>query len=113
MRLIFRKVVLFLLVITSSLGHMLLLSSYEQLHSSYLRAFFAKVTIFLFVYRVAGTRPLVERVKRVIESMLAKQSEPLQHSDWTMLVKVEYAINNSVYSSTQQTPCMLLGCRIT
>lgn len=41
--------------------------------------------------------------------MLAKVSEPIQHSDWTrMLVKAEYALNNSVHSTTRQTPCMLL-----
>lgn len=51
----------------------------------------------------------VERVNRIIKAMLSKISEPIQHSDWfKFLRKVEYAINNSVHSSTQQTPCKLL-----
>lgn len=51
----------------------------------------------------------VERVNRIIKSMLGKASEPIQHSDWSkMLVKVEYALNNSVHSTTRQTPSMLL-----
>lgn len=51
----------------------------------------------------------VERVNRVLKSMLAKLSEPIGHSDWTkMLTRVEYALNNSVHSSTGQTPCQLL-----
>ena len=41
--------------------------------------------------------------------MLGKVSEPFQHSDWSkMLTKIEYALNNSVHSTTRQTPCMLL-----
>lgn len=51
----------------------------------------------------------VERVNRIIKAMLAKISEPIQHSDWSKLLrKVEYALNNSVHSTTQQTPCKLL-----
>lgn len=51
----------------------------------------------------------VERVNRVLKSMLAKLSEPIQHSDWTkMLTRVEFALNNSVHSSTGHTPCQLL-----
>lgn len=51
----------------------------------------------------------VERVNRVIKSMLGKISEPVQHSDWVkLLTRVEYAINNSVHSSTHQTPSILL-----
>lgn len=51
----------------------------------------------------------VERVNRVLKSMLGKVSEPVQHSDWTkMLNKVEFAMNNSVHSSTHQTPSILL-----
>lgn len=44
----------------------------------------------------------VERVNRIIKAMLAKISEPIQHSDWHKLLrKVEFAINNSVHSSTR------------
>lgn len=51
----------------------------------------------------------VERVNRVLKSILAKISEPLQHSDWhKLLIRVEYAINNSVHSVTKQTPSKLL-----
>lgn len=51
----------------------------------------------------------VERVNRVIKAMLAKISDPVQHSDWSkLLTKVEYAINNSVHSVTKKTPSMLL-----
>lgn len=51
----------------------------------------------------------VERVNRVLKSMLGKVSEPVQHADWSkMLSKVEFAMNNSVHSSTHQTPSVLL-----
>lgn len=51
----------------------------------------------------------VERVNRIIKAMLAKTSEPIQHSNWHKLLrKIEYAINNSVHSSTKQTPSKLL-----
>lgn len=51
----------------------------------------------------------VERINRIIKSMISKISEPIQHSDWyKLLTKVEYAINNSVHSTTNQTPAMLL-----
>jgi len=51
----------------------------------------------------------VERVNRIIKSMLAKTSEPIQHSDWhKFLRKVEFAINNSFHCSTKQTPSKLL-----
>lgn len=51
----------------------------------------------------------VERVNRIIKAMLAKISEPIQHSDWHKLLrKIEFAINNSVHSSTKQTPSRLL-----
>lgn len=51
----------------------------------------------------------VERVHRVIKTMLAKISEPIQHSDWSkLLTRVEYAINNSVHSVTKETPSKLL-----
>ena len=51
----------------------------------------------------------VERVNRILKAMLAKLSEPIQHSDWSKLLrKVEYALNNSIHASTRQTPCKLL-----
>ena len=41
--------------------------------------------------------------------MLATISEPIQHSDWSRPhLDVEYAINNSVHSTTKQTPSVLL-----
>lgn len=41
--------------------------------------------------------------------MLAKISEPIQHSDLSnLLTRVEYAINNSVHTTTKKTPCELL-----
>lgn len=50
-----------------------------------------------------------ERVNRVLKSMLAKVSEPVQHSDWSkMLSNVEYALNNSIHSTTRHTPSVLL-----
>lgn len=43
----------------------------------------------------------VERVNRVLKTMLGKLSEPVQHADWTKLLsKVEGAMNNSVHKST-------------
>lgn len=51
----------------------------------------------------------VERINRILKSVLSKISEPVRHSDWHKLLgKVEYAINNSVHSVTKQTPCKLL-----
>ena len=51
----------------------------------------------------------MERVNRVITSMLSKLSEPIEHSDWAkVLNRVEFAINNSVNQSTQETPSDLL-----
>lgn len=51
----------------------------------------------------------VERVNRVIGRMLSKLSEPANQSNWSkLLVKVEYAVNNSVHCSTKQTPSVLL-----
>lgn len=51
----------------------------------------------------------VERVNRTLKAMLAKISEPIQHSDWHKLLRrVEFAINNSVHSSTRETPSKLL-----
>lgn len=41
--------------------------------------------------------------------MLAKITEPVQHLDWCKLLnKSEYAINNSVHSSTGEIPSVLL-----
>lgn len=51
----------------------------------------------------------VERVNRVIKSMLGKLSEPMNHGDWSnQLLRVEYAINNTTHSTTGQTPSMLM-----
>lgn len=51
----------------------------------------------------------VERINRIINLMISKISEPIQHSDWyKLLTKVEYAVNNSVHATTNQTPAMLL-----
>lgn len=51
----------------------------------------------------------VERVNRVMGRMLGKLTNPINHADWSRLLsRVEYAINNSVHSSTQETPSKLL-----
>lgn len=51
----------------------------------------------------------VERVNRVLKTMLGKLSEPMNHADWSSkLLLVEHAINNSVHSTTKQTPSKLL-----
>lgn len=51
----------------------------------------------------------VERVNRVLKAMLAKLTEPVNHSDWvSRLTEVEFAINNTVHASTKKSPCELL-----
>lgn len=51
----------------------------------------------------------VERVNRLLTAMLGKITNAVNHADWScMLSRAEYAINNSVHSSTRQTPIMLL-----
>ena len=41
--------------------------------------------------------------------MLAKLTEPVEHSDWVdKLSQVEFAINNSVHCTTKQSPSRLL-----
>lgn len=51
----------------------------------------------------------VERVNRVIKPMLGKLSEPISHADWShKLLQVEYALNNSVHSTTKKIPSELL-----
>ena len=51
----------------------------------------------------------VERVNRVLKTILSKITNPLNHSDWVnKLTDVEFAINNSVNCSTRKTPYMLL-----
>lgn len=51
----------------------------------------------------------VERVNRVISRILSKITEPIKQANWSqLLTKVEYSVNNSVHSSTKQTPSMLL-----
>lgn len=45
----------------------------------------------------------------MLAPMLGKLSEPMHQSDWYKLIpRVEYALNNSVHSSTRCTPSMLL-----
>lgn len=51
----------------------------------------------------------IERVNRVLNSMLSKLSEPIQHADWAKkLPSIEFAINNSIHRSTGKTPSKLL-----
>lgn len=51
----------------------------------------------------------VEGVNRVIKSMLAKLTDPIDHGDWVKrLSDVEFAINNTVHCTTRQTPSKLL-----
>ena len=51
----------------------------------------------------------VERVNRVLTAMLGKISNPVNHADWSrLLTNVEHAINNTVHSTTQQMPSVLL-----
>ncbi|XP_036325533.1 uncharacterized protein K02A2.6-like [Rhagoletis pomonella] len=51
----------------------------------------------------------VEKVNRVLKAMLSKQTEPIQHSDWTKkLSQVEYALNSTVHCTTRCTPSELL-----
>lgn len=51
----------------------------------------------------------VERVNRVLTPILGKLTEPESQSGWHKLLnRVEFALNNSVHSSTRQTPSKLL-----
>lgn len=51
----------------------------------------------------------VERMNRTLTGILAKLSEPMQHADWVkQLHVVEFAFNNTVSRSIQNTPSMLL-----
>lgn len=51
----------------------------------------------------------VERANRVIKAMLAKITDPIDHSDWVQqLSSVEFAVNNTVHCTTKQTPSKLL-----
>lgn len=51
----------------------------------------------------------VERVNRVIKAILAKTTEPIEHSDWVKkLSNVEFAVNNTVHCTTKQTPSKML-----
>lgn len=51
----------------------------------------------------------VERVNRVLTAMMSKITEPVNHSDWAkMLDEVEFALNNSIHSSTKKTASQLL-----
>lgn len=51
----------------------------------------------------------VERGNRVMKKMLGTITDPINQADWSrMLSKVEFAINNSIHSSTGETPSKLL-----
>ena len=51
----------------------------------------------------------VERVNRVLTPMMAKMCEKLNHADWSStLRKVEHTLNNTVHTTTKETPAILL-----
>lgn len=51
----------------------------------------------------------VERVNRVITAMLSKITEQVSHSDWVkMLEQAEFALNNTVHTTTKRTASQLL-----
>lgn len=51
----------------------------------------------------------VERVNRVIKSMLSKKTDRTNHADWVkMLSQATFALNNTVHSSTKTTASRLL-----
>ncbi|XP_036325536.1 uncharacterized protein K02A2.6-like [Rhagoletis pomonella] len=51
----------------------------------------------------------VERVNRILKTMLGKVTDPVNHADWCKkLSEVEYAVNNSVHSTCRDTPSQLL-----
>lgn len=51
----------------------------------------------------------VERVNRELRAMLAKLTEPIEHSDWVHKIsQVEFAMNNTVHCTTKQTPSRML-----
>lgn len=51
----------------------------------------------------------VKRANRVIKAILAKTTEPIEHSDWVkQLSGVEFAINNTIHCTTKQTPSKML-----
>lgn len=51
----------------------------------------------------------VERLNRDLKAMLAKLAESATHSDWRQkLSRVEYAMNNTVHTTTKLTPSLLL-----
>lgn len=55
------------------------------------------------------TNGQVERVNRVIKPMLGKLSESISHANWAhKLQDTEYALNNSVHSTTRKTPSEML-----
>lgn len=48
-------------------------------------------------------------MNRVVKAILSKISEPVTHEDWVnFLERVEYSINNTVHSTTKETPSKLL-----
>lgn len=51
----------------------------------------------------------VEHVNRVIKPMLGKLSEPINHSNWSLKrLQAEFALNNSVHSTTKKTPSEMM-----
>lgn len=51
----------------------------------------------------------VERVNRVLTPMLSKLVEPINQSDWSkLLTRVEFALNNTIHSTTKCSPSELL-----
>ncbi|XP_053968796.1 uncharacterized protein K02A2.6-like [Anastrepha ludens] len=51
----------------------------------------------------------VERVNRVLKTMLGKLTDEIKHDDWvSKLLEVEYAMNNSIHSTCRDTPSRLL-----
>lgn len=51
----------------------------------------------------------VERVNRVLTPMLSKSVEPVRQGNWSkLLTKTEFALNNTIHSSTKRTPSELL-----
>lgn len=51
----------------------------------------------------------VERVNRTIYAMLSKVTEPINHSDWAkMLEQAEFALNNTIHTTTKKTSSQLL-----
>lgn len=51
----------------------------------------------------------VERTNRTMKAVLAKLTEPMNHTDWgAKMSEVEFALNNTVHCTAKQTPSQLL-----